>query len=95
MDNIAVVFSKQGVRIYHGINPSDYVGRRDVLINPKFPNGIPPHLWEKKGNEITVKKETLDNAISKQKFFTKRDYIMCTIMLLSIATIIYLSYKYV
>jgi hypothetical protein len=46
MDHVAVVFTKAGAKIYHGINPESYVGRTDVLIDPVFPKGVPPHLWK-------------------------------------------------
>lgn len=46
MDHVAVIFSNSGAHIFHGINPNDYRGRMDVLIDPKFPPGIPPHLWK-------------------------------------------------
>jgi hypothetical protein len=55
IDNVAVVFGSNGnVKIYHGINPDDYAGRKDVLINPVIPQGVPPHMWVQ-GNIIGTK----------------------------------------
>ena len=63
MDNIAVIFSDKGAEIKHGINPADYAGRSDVLINPAYPRDaqghvIPPHLWKLKEMQGTASKRS-------------------------------------
>ena len=53
----AVVFTEDGARIYNGVNPEDYIGVKNVLINPKIPKGVPPHLWRLVDGEICVVEE--------------------------------------
>ena len=55
MDHRAILLDKEDgkvLRILHGINPSDYKGRKDVLIDPAIPRGIPPHEWIIKNGQI-------------------------------------------
>ena len=55
MDHRVVIWQSNGqVRIIHGINPSDYRGRMDCLIDPVIPRGIPPHQWIKHPNGYIV-----------------------------------------
>lgn len=49
-----VTFSKKGARILKGEDASKWASRDDALVNPKFPLRVPPHLWEKHGDRITV-----------------------------------------
>ena len=97
MDNVAIIFSKDGIRICHGINPEDYKDRTDVLINPKIPRGIPPHLWQKIGNEIKVigqdtKIDIKNEIITLKNKLSKKQKIMINIiiMTLSVAFICYI-----
>lgn len=44
-------------RIYHVDDVRPYIGRNDVLIDPVYPPGIPPHLWVMKDGMIAIKEE--------------------------------------
>jgi hypothetical protein len=64
----AVVFGSNGARIYEGINPADYAGRADVLIDPVFPTRVPPHCWRLKNGMIEVVGSPSVIGITKKPF---------------------------
>jgi hypothetical protein len=53
----AVVFHENGARIFQGINPDDYKGVPNVLIDPVLPPGVPPHEWKLVDGKIEVQSE--------------------------------------
>lgn len=50
-----VVFSEKGARIMKGINPKDWEGVPNVLVNPDLTKvkGIPMRLWKMSAEGIT------------------------------------------
>lgn len=62
MKNTVVVFGNAGARIVKTENLSEYENRRDVLINPEVPFGVPPHRWSKEGHKIVVVKDQKEIA---------------------------------
>lgn len=85
MDNVAVIFAKDGVRIFHGINPADYAGRKDVLVNPTLPHGVPPHLWRLVDGRIEG-----TSAVSKPKSKFKLYLVVSAIGGFACSTLIHL-----
>lgn len=77
MNHIAVIFSKNGVRIYHSVDPEIYRGRKDVLIDPILPN-THPHLW-------TLGKGKINAPIISNRFIKSNliytSYLILTFML--------------
>lgn len=52
-----VIFTNQGAVIKHCQDPTEFLGRTDVLINPEYPKRVPPHLWALKHGKIVVLSE--------------------------------------
>lgn len=46
-----VVFTDNGARIHEGASVADFKGQK-YLVNPAFPPGVPPHLWEMVNGKI-------------------------------------------
>lgn len=58
-----VIFTDRGARILHVGDVSSYAGRTDVLIEPKIPRGVPPHLWTLNNGKIaTITQQQWDAA---------------------------------
>jgi len=56
MEHRAVIFGNDGmVKILHGIDPKDFAGKANVLIDPVIPRGIPPHEWKLENGKIVSK----------------------------------------
>ena len=62
-DNRAVVFTKYGVHIYHGIDIAQWTNVRGCLINPKVPKGVPPHFWKLAGSKIVEMTQAEKDAV--------------------------------
>lgn len=52
--NVVVVFSQHGARILTNPDLTHFDGHTNVLLNPEFPPGVPPHRWFKDGDKIGV-----------------------------------------
>lgn len=61
-----VVFTSDNARVLEGQDPAKYQGRQDCLIDPKIPQGVPPHHWKlSKGQlvEMTDEEKSQRNLI--------------------------------
>jgi hypothetical protein len=68
MKDIIVIFTENNARILEGQKASAYFGRQDCLINPKIPQGIPPHHWKlEKGKivEMSSDEKALRDSLHK------------------------------
>lgn len=55
MKNFIVIFTSEGAKISKDPEVIEkYKDKENILINPKIPDGEPPHLWIKDGDEIKV-----------------------------------------
>lgn len=64
-----VLFDEKGVRIFHADDVKDlapYLHKKNCLIDPVYPRGVPPHLWRLKDGKIAVK-ESLELAKASTK----------------------------
>lgn len=66
MSDFAVIFTEGNARLKYG-DLSAYRGKPNVLINPKIPSGVPPHLWCIRDGEIALKSDVIAPA-------SRRDY---------------------
>jgi hypothetical protein len=71
--DVVVVFASNGARIYHTLDVSEFSTMTNILINPVFPRGIPPHRWRLENGAISVVDETLAKEPARQGTF-KRNY---------------------
>lgn len=64
--NRVVIFSNGIPRILTGINPSDYLGVSNVVINPDLSKliGIPPHHWKLSDGQIVEMSDAEKKVIS-------------------------------
>lgn len=70
-------------RIYHVEDVRPYLGRKDVLIDPVYPPGIPPHLWVLKDGLIAVKDENIMPMKAKRKLPIK--YLLAILAMAALA----------
>jgi hypothetical protein len=58
MKDFIVVFHPNGARIYKGPEAiAFYQDDPNALLNPKIPDGVPPHLWALEDGKIVVRQE--------------------------------------
>jgi hypothetical protein len=73
---VVVVFAKgQAPRILTGVNPKDYLGRSDCLINPTFPKGVPPHCWTLSNGKIHAIPRASEKPLSSHPQVTLKQHL--------------------
>jgi hypothetical protein len=96
-DYRVVIFNSTGVRIKHidGVQASElaqYRNQPNILINPEYPPGVPPHLWQLKDGKIVAGKEPMLASMLPRK---KRPLALIVGALLGLALYSYLLIHFV
>jgi hypothetical protein len=66
-----VIFSDRGARKVKGINPDDWQGVPNVLVNPDLSkvSGVPPHLWALVDGKVEQSsQENVSQTVFVEKF---------------------------